>query len=276
MLFRAYRIAAALACACAAVPAFANPAWIAKPGSAFIEHTMNRPFAADLANAAFVVELLRESGNEGDAELLERAWNRRRLARLTGDAAPGPRTVRDAIAAERSGPPLAEAARTALARVRVDYSASGDGARPAIPADARPVGPAVAILQNPHGPSRVYAVFLVANTLEVPLRRVAIESPVCDVQPPLHAGEARRVACSREETRDKLEAVAKGIVARASPAPLALAFAETPIVVVTRDEVYLEGDGNDRLRARQHLERVRCEDKGSCDALRAAPAPRPR
>lgn len=269
----AARVAAVLACA-GAIPLLANPAWIARPGSPFMEHTLNRPFAADLANAPVVVELLRESGNEGEAELLERAFNRRRLARVTGDASPAPRTVREAIAAERSGPPLADAARTALARVRVDYSESREGARPAIPAEARAVAPAVSILANARGPSRIYVALLVANNLNAPLHKVSIEMPrlVCDVQPPLHPEETRRVGCWNEEVRDKLEPVAKSVAARTVPAPFKVAFIETPLAVVTATEVYLEGEvGTHRLRARQQLEGARCEDKGSCDAVRPTP-----
>jgi hypothetical protein len=269
---RLANLAVVLAWACAATAPLADPAWIARPGSPFIEHTLDRPFAADLANAPFVVEVLRESGNEPEAELLERAWNRSRLARLAGGAYAAPRTVREAIAAERTAPPIAEAARAALARVRVEYSESREGARPGIPAEARTIGPAVSILPNAHGPSRVYAVFLVGNTLSAPLHRVSIESPgfVCEVQPPLHAGETRRVGCWSEEARDKLEGVARNVVARAVAAPFAIAFIETPLLVVTRTEAYLEGDGSHRLRARQQLASARCQDKGSCDALRGS------
>lgn len=58
--------------------------WTASPDSAFIQHALGRPFAADLGSVPLVTELLRASGNEGQAELLERAEMRTRLATLLG------------------------------------------------------------------------------------------------------------------------------------------------------------------------------------------------
>lgn len=259
---------AALGCALLAWPSLAHAqvgpeVWTAHPDSPFIQHALSRPFAADLGNIPLVTELLRASGNESRAELLERAEMRTRLAALLGETAGIPETVRAAIEAERAAAPLDEAAVRALDRVVIGYA--GDRG-------------AVQVESSPQGPTRVSIAMSVRNGLAARLERVGFSAGQrtrgqaegvhfglsCEFEPHLAPGETRTVSCRGDDHRDRVDAGIRVLEQRAVPAPLPARFIASPLVNVSGTHVYRETSGDVRSAARMQLAGARCEDKGTC------------
>lgn len=253
------RLAIAALAAHLSAAALADPALLARPGSPIIEHTLGRPFADDLAAIPSVVELLRLSGNEREADLLEGAHMRARTLQLIEARPALPRTVREAIAAEDEARAFGELTQHIFGRVVLRPAREGIRAAP--------------------GPTARTTVLLeVKNGLGAPLQRASIvvreDGPAigltCDLQPPLPAGQSRAVACWRDGATQNELAVLARVAQRGAPHHFSIEFIETPALTVTATRAYREGDGSARETARAQLASARCEDKGTCDRAASA------
>lgn len=259
------RVALGLVAASACTAALAAPL-PARLDSPFLQHALARPFVDDLANLPLVIELLRQSGNEPQAELLERAEMRARVEMLLGRVSPW-KTVDEAIGSEATAPPIDEVVAQALARVRVRPATPQEVGLARLPREALPVGPGVWTTGESESAPLVVPL-VVTNDLAQALERIGTGIAHCQFEPGLAPGETRVIGCSHGLPLAAAAAAVRDFAARKPPFPLM--WLGSTLVNVTPEDAYLERAVDWRTQARTQLADARCEDKGSCAA--ASPA----
>ena len=254
--------------------------------SAFIQRLLREPFGGSHDQAELAVTLLRMSGASRDeAERLERAEQRRLLARVTGEPYARPRTVGEAIVLEAGGEKID--GKPALARVTIDFAAPAAARAIGVPAGAKDVGHGV-WTEDRGQISKVHVALTIRNALALPVREAGFQfgrqadgkylvSLSCEIRPSIGPGQAATVPCMGMDRAERIGPALQALAAHAPAGPFTADWVRTTEASVLFGHVDREisGDGPGR-RARQMLVAASCEDKGTCAVIAKAESDRRR